>query len=441
MTTRGRCLLAGGLAAAVCALLLDERDLLRVGILAVVLPLAAWVLMAFRHPRIDARHQVLPDRLTPGSVGQVTLTITNVGVGSTRALELTEAPSEDLTSGVRCLLPGLRRDCSARATYRLYAGRRGRFRVGPPQIRVSDPFGLWEDVSTLDAITEVLVVPTAIRLTGLPAGAGNRSAASGRAAQGSVGGDPDIAIRTYRNGDDIRTVHWRASARHDELMVRLEEPVSHGGAVVLVDHRAGAHRGAGAGSSLETAVTLAASVSLHLLATDHEVLLAGQSGVVAHGHDISDDVLAGLAVLEPAQDAPLLLPSIGTAGMVIAVLGEVTPSSVSAMVASRPRGVQAVALMLDVADWAAEGDPAVTPTVPARSALEAAGWRTVIVGRSDDLAVAWRQACRSGEDFGSRQAVAAPAASAMPAYPMPAYPVPAHPMPAHPMPSSRGAAR
>ena len=38
LTTRGRCLLAGGIAAAICAVLLDERDLLRVGIFAVIKP-------------------------------------------------------------------------------------------------------------------------------------------------------------------------------------------------------------------------------------------------------------------------------------------------------------------------------------------------------------------------------------------------------------------
>ncbi len=79
-------------------------------------------------------------------------------------------------------------------------------------------------------------------------------------------------------------------------MVRLEEPVSHGGATIVLDHRATAHRGSGAASSLETAVVLAASVSLHLLDSDHQVKLMSHRGdVIAEGHDISDDVLAGLA--------------------------------------------------------------------------------------------------------------------------------------------------
>jgi len=410
MTTRGRCLLAGGLAAAVCAFLLDERDLLRVGILAAVLPFAAYLLTATRRPKIEASHQVLPDRLSPGTAGQVTLTLTNAGTARTRILELSEPPTVDLTAGMRCLLPGLRRGRSAQATYRLFAARRGRFELGPPLVRFSDPFALWEDVRVVDARTEVLVVPASVQLAGLPAGAGNRSAASGRAALGSVGGDPDIAVRSYRSGDDIRTIHWRASARHDELMVRLEEPVSHGGAVVLLDNRAPAHRGIGADSSLETAVTLAASISLHLLATDHEVRLTAHSGeVIAHGHDISDDVLAGLAVLGSDDDPSLRIPPVGSAGMLIGILGSVEPLQARQLVARRPRGVQAVALLLEVADWP---DPSLAPAPPAaqcRNLLEAGGWRTVVVRRGDDLADVWRQACRSGDGFATRQPVGAPA--------------------------------
>ena len=83
-------------------------------------------------------------------------------------------------------------------------------------------------------------------------------------------------------------------------MVRLEEPVSHGGAVVMLDHRAAAHAGEGANSSLETAVTLAASISVHLLTADHQMRLTTHTGaLLANGRDIEDDVLAALAVVEP----------------------------------------------------------------------------------------------------------------------------------------------
>lgn len=398
LTTRGRCLLAGGLAAIVCAVLLDERDLLRVGLLAALLPVIAFLVTATRRLRLEATHQVLPERLRPGTVGQVTLTVTNAGTSRTRPLDVSEPPTPDLTAGVRCLLPGLRRARFSQAVYRLYATRRGRFVIGPVGVRVSDPFGMWEDSRVIPVRTEVLVVPAVVTLTGMPASAGARSAASGRAPASTIGGDPDVGIRAYRNGDDIRTIHWRASARHDELMVRLDEPVSHGGAAVLLDHRAVGHRGAGSGSSLETAVTLAASISLHLLASDHEVRLLSHTGsVIAQGHDIADDVLAGLAVVEPDEKQTLSPIVIGTAGLLIAVLGDLTTEAARLVVASKRRGIHGVALLLATEEWDPAGRPA--NTTQALQLFASAGWRVVVVRCGEDLAGAWRRACNAADGY------------------------------------------
>lgn len=396
LTTRGRCLLAGGIAAAVCSVLLDERDLLRVGIFAAILPLLAMLAWSVRSVRLSADHLVAPSRLVPGSRGQVQLTITNTGSTRTAALEVTEPPTPDLTGGLRCLMPPLRASHRAQTEFGLRPLRRGRFMLRPPTIRVGDPFGLWEDIRTLDVRTTVLVVPTLVDLAGMPPSSGNRSAAADRAAAGVSSGDPDVGIREYRSGDDIRTVHWRASARHDELMVRLNEPVSHGGAVIMLDHRASAHVGAGATASLETAVSLAASISVHLLAAEHQIRLTTHSGtVLAAGRDIEDDVLAALAVIE-TDTRSLNGSSVGGTGLIVAILGALDAGSARLLMAARRRGTTGIAFILDTTTWPAGrtthplGDPA------AASGLQAAGWRVVPVRRGDDLAQAWAQACRGG---------------------------------------------
>jgi uncharacterized protein (DUF58 family) len=399
LTTRGRCLLAGGIAAAICALLLDERDLLRVGIFAVILPLLAMLAWSVRSVRLAADHLVSPSRLVPGSSGRAQLTITNTGSTRTAALEVIEPATPDLSTGLRCLMPPLRASHRAQTEFGLRPVRRGRFVLRPPTIRVGDPFGLWEDVRTLDVRTTVLVVPTLVDLVGMPLSSGSRSAAADRAVTGVSPGDPDVGIREYRSGDDIRTVHWRASARHDELMVRLNEPVSHGGAVVMLDHRAIAHAGEGATSSLETAVSLAASISIHLLAAEHQIRLTTHSGtVLAAGRDIEDDVLAALAVIETDTRA-LNGSSIGGTGLIVAVLGALDGAATRLLMAARRRGTTGIAFVLDTATWPARasapgrapvGDPA------AASGLQAAGWRVVPIRRGDSLARAWAQACQGG---------------------------------------------
>lgn len=408
LTTRGRCLLAGGVAACICAVILDERDLLRVGFLAALLPLVAWAVTATRRTQLSASHQVVPERLSPGLVGQVNLIVTNIGGSRTRPVELLEDPTPELSAGAHCLIPALARGRSAVTSYPLRARRRGRFLIGPPTVQLGDPFGTWEDSRTLPVFTEVLVVPTVVALQGTPSSGGVRSAPSGRAAQGTVGGAPDIGIRQYQRGDDIRTVHWRASARYDNLMVRLTEPVSHGGATVLMDHRAEAHFGLGEFSSLETAVSLAASVALHLLSGDHQVRLVSHTGrVLADGHDIADDVLAGLALLTSDPKGNFGPSAFIEAGLLIAVLGYADPETTQLLIASRRRSANAIALVLASPEWAGQEPSAQQRSTPAEntdqmvSSLTAAGWRVVVVHPGDDLAGVWRRACSAGDGYRS----------------------------------------
>ena len=230
------------------------------------------------------------------------LSVTNTGSTRTGALEISERPTADLTAGVRCLVPPLRAGHRAQTDYPLTAVRRGRFVLGPPSVRVGDPFGLWEDNRTLaGAQTEVLVVP-ARRRPGRDADQHRHPV--GRVGPGDVRGvrrrSRTSGIRHYRSGDDIRTIHWRASAR-----ARRADGAAGG---TRLARRRGGHAGPpgrrarrrGRRSSLETAVTLAASISLHLLTADHQMRLTTHTGaVLAIGRDIEDDVLAALAVVEP----------------------------------------------------------------------------------------------------------------------------------------------
>jgi len=56
---------------------------------------------------------------------------------------------------------------------------------------------------------------------------------------------PVASVREHRHGDDLRKVHWRATARSGELMVRLEERPWRAQATLLLDTRTRAHLGTG----------------------------------------------------------------------------------------------------------------------------------------------------------------------------------------------------
>ncbi len=383
-------MVAGGGAAILCALLLDERDLLRVGILAVALPIVALLLTVALPAPIRAAHRVSPQRLQPGALGTVELSVSNDGSLRTRPMIVTDPATEGLTAGARCLIPPLRRGATAVVRYPLAATRRGRFVISSVTIRVTDPFGLSATQRVVSSEAEVLVLPTVIPLASMPSALGSRSAAAGVEVAGTTGGEPDVRVRPYSAGDDIRTVHWRASARRGDLVVRMREPVSHGGACVLLDHRGRAHRGWGRDSSLEMAVTLAASVSVYLLAKDYQISLVGHGGgVIAAGNDVADDVLVGLAELEPDDSGRMDVAFPPTAGLAIAILGALDARDAHRLVASRPRGCRGVAVVIEAADWdRRDGESAAT----AAAVLRAGGWRAVVAHRGDDLAAVWHAA-------------------------------------------------
>lgn len=398
LTTRGRCLVAGGFAAIVCAYLLDERDLLRVGILAVALPLVALISVFGRRTTLTAEHRATPNRLHPGSVGAVELRIGNSGRGRSRALLVTDAPTAGLTEGVRCVLPPLRRRATAVVRYRLRATRRGRFFIGDVTVQTGDPLGLCTHQQTLASSASILIIPAVAPLTGLPTLSGMLSAAGGSTGGSSVGGDPDVRVRPYVAGDDIRTIHWRASARRDDVVVRTRQPVSHGSATVVIDHRAAAHRGQAPDSSLEQAVSLAASIGIHILASDYQLLLTTHTGeMIARGGDVSNDVLIGLAELEASQTTSLAYNVAASTGMIIVVTGALTVPDVNHLVAVRPVGRRCMAFVLDVDGWVpagrvATGRAAPLPAESAAALLRSGGWVTTVTHRGDDLADVWRSA-------------------------------------------------
>src|SRR5690606_33189547 len=105
-----------------------------------------------------------------------------------------------------------------------------------------------------------------------------------RARSVAVHGEDDVATREYRNGDDLRRVHWRSTARVGELMVRREEQPWESRATIVLDTRRHGHHGEGPTSSFEWAVSAAGSVALHLRRSGYRIrLVTGMSAATPGG--------------------------------------------------------------------------------------------------------------------------------------------------------------
>ncbi len=391
LTTRGRCLLAGGLATAACSILLNERDLLRVGAFVALLPLLALLLAARTRRVVRVRRQLDPARATVGSDIAVRLHLTGTALlGSVRLTDaVPDAAGPQPAAPPRFTVhrlsgrgvargPGRRNRGGAVLTYPLRPVLRGVHAIGPLTASATDPLGLAEFEREITGPDRLLVLPRVVALRGLPAAVGSGDGTPGAALAHQGQGSSDVLTRPYRHGDELRRVHWRSTARYDELMVRLEERPWRGGMTVLLDRRDAAHRGRGADASLEFAVSLAASICAHLIGRGEPVSLVTEDGaaLLAPGAAAGlDPLLDALAALRPSARADLGGPEISRETDVLAVLGAVGPGELETLVARRVGGGHAV--LLDVATW----DPASAGSGTAAGtadALRRAGWQVAV---------------------------------------------------------------
>jgi uncharacterized protein (DUF58 family) len=400
LTTRGRCLLAGGTATAACAVVLDERDLLRVGAFVALLPLLALLLAARARRTVRAERELGPARSPVGS--PVTVGLRLRGGPLLGALRLADAVPDAAgpqpAAPPRCTVHRLSR--SALLTYPLRPVLRGVHRVGPLTGSATDPLGLAEFERELAPADRLLVLPRVVPLRGPPPalGAGEGTPGAALAHQGQ--GASDVLIRPYRYGDELRRVHWRSTARHDELMVRLEERPWRGGVTVLLDRRDGAHRGRGADSSLEFAVTLVASICAHLISRGEPVALVTEDGVPLTGPGPArgpDPLLDALAALRSSARTDLTGPELSPAADLLAVLGAVGPGQLDALLARRSGSGHAV--LLDTASWDVAGTP--PGAAGAAAALRRAGWLVTVAGAGSTPERVWHDLTSGGPRAGS----------------------------------------
>lgn len=409
LTTRGRCLLAAGFAAALCALLLDERDLLRIAVFVVALPLLARVIVGRGQVGLRAARDLVPARIPADGSGEVHLAVhSGRRLGAGVLLEDEVAPTLGAPPRFLVQLP---RGRIVQLYYPLRPQQRGVHPVGPLRARVTDPFGLAQCGRELAGSTRLVVTPVVAALTGMPADGGLGSAADGagpgRSRPRRDADEDSTVVRGYRHGDDLRRVHWRTTARRDELMVRVEERPCRDGAVVLLDDRIAAHRGSGSRSSLEYAISLAAGVWMHLQRHGHRTRLVTAEGHVladsAHGAGRSTDAaLAALAALHPTHYRAL--PGDGVLGEgrdVVAVLGAAAPADVAQLLALPARGQHGYAVLLDVAAWTQPADrsgPAAPDPAKTARVLRTAGWSVEVAQPQRPYSSVWEQLCSGARD-------------------------------------------
>jgi uncharacterized protein (DUF58 family) len=393
LTGRGRGFVLAGLLLCMEGWLVGHPDLLPLGVLLLSLPLLGLTFARRARFRLAAARAVLPARVPLGASVQVTLQVTNLAKITTGLLLLTDHIPPTLGTARRFVVSSISPQSERVVSYELPTTSRGRRTIGPLRVRVVDPFGLVSLDRSFNTVDHIVVQPRVESLRGTDRA--GRWAGGGDVAIRAVvaAGSDDVVPRDYRTGDELRRVHWRATARFGELMVRREEQPWRTKATILLDTRASAHFGSGPAASFEWLVSAAASITLELLHRGFVVDLIDHTGTmlcntIEPGTSGSTRLLDRLAELDnrseanwPERRAP--------DGLTVALLGRLSRTDAATLAGWRSPTGTAFTLALDTTTWAAPTRANDISVEIALTRLQQSGWRGQVVSNGTTVANAW----------------------------------------------------
>jgi uncharacterized protein (DUF58 family) len=232
---------------------------------------------------------------------------------------------------------------SHQASFRLKA--RGRHRVGIT-LSSAAPIGLVAMRRSVEA-GDVLVLPACgwIDPEGLWrwfSGRGSRADQGRKVLRRLTSEVADVrGVRPYRAGDSIRSIHWRSSARHGELMVREYDAATSPELVLVVEPWLPPHATPGQQDDLEAALCLATTLALNwtrIFGTPVTFALAGDPQTVTTIPPSGRGAREALAPLSPVQGSNEFRP------LTRSDLGHALKRSACLLVSSRPASPYAMVL-------------------------------------------------------------------------------------------------
>jgi uncharacterized protein (DUF58 family) len=408
-TTRGWGLAFAGVAVMLVGVFLGAVDLVRIGSLALLLVVGAAIGVGMLDPgrgrhRLSIMRSTTPNPVHAGEEALVDVVITATDQAARvrlAGLRFAEQAATELSAGRPLRARVARSAQRVTVSYTVQAARRGRWPLGPLVVTRTDPFGVARTTATLGDPAEVVVWPAVVPLptpSDVLVGEPDRVALGARTPS-----TDDASLRDYREGDDLRRVHWSSSARRGALMVRSDERAGMRPVSVLLDLPARA-------TALEWTISLAASMALAMLDAGHPVRLVGGSGPDAGATTRRSPVGFVHARTGPAVRAALLDRTVdlesprtteqADADLVGAAhLLETTDAAGEIVLAVLgPLGATARAALAHVADtaqgWAVVRAEGPNPAQQREAehtvhALHRAGWRACVVVPGEDIVACW----------------------------------------------------
>lgn len=149
--------------------------------------------------------------------------------------------------------------------YSLYCKRRGYYLIGPLVLRTGDLFGFVNGTRQENWAMPLTVYPQVVTLEqlGLP----SRSPFGTAASRQRLFEDPAriSGVRDYVNGDNQRSIHWKASAHEGTLLVKKFQPAIALNVMVVLNLNRNDYPYRGELSYSEWGIVVAASIAKHMI--------------------------------------------------------------------------------------------------------------------------------------------------------------------------------
>ncbi len=249
---------------------------------------------------------------------------------------------------------------TARGVYR----QRGWVTFGPTLVRVSEPFGLFTEEARLNQKNQVLVYPRVRPLPELLMPATQHAGTAQRMGNWADYPPETGGVREYATGDSFGRIHWPLSQKHQRLMSKTFEQPLTADLWIVLDLDRSVHYGEGEESTLEYAISLAASVAMQihargrkvgLIANDARGTLLEPHRAVRQDRAILDYLAAARA--DGSQSLTRALAWERIRRLPRRAIGVITPSAdpawVRTMQGVRGRGTSLLAFYIDASSFGA----------------------------------------------------------------------------------------
>lgn len=268
-------------------------------------------------PEVGTVGDIVSGELILKNAGRVPLFLTNARAGEAAGAVVSLGDDEHV-------VPTLRGHSVATWKHQWKLQRRGLHTLSAARAGVLDPLGLSTRLPAKSQAAKITVLPRPLKIEQLGLlggmGANNQTPRHSTAVADAM----DFhGVRAWQPGETIRRAHWKSTAHTGQLHVIEWEETPGADLALLLDTQAATIAGREEGSTLEAAITVAATIASHLLESGWRVQIwyyaarEGGSTPIAQVQHLQGKnvqsvgaILRALAEIEPTTDSTATLSNL-----------------------------------------------------------------------------------------------------------------------------------